>query len=166
MTSGWHPHHTFCVWLPRSRPLCFIWVGTRVQVLPEQLCLHRPPGGGWPPAQPWRPLALGQPSRGQCFLLGASLTRLRRVSTPPTCYPSPTPVAMVITAQLFSSKKEILSWSPFIFFFKFRVGRGYKQSWNSCDMLTLKSSFEKPDTSLWNYVYTCSDWRALWKLAL
>lgn len=91
-------------------PLFHLGAGTRVQVLPEQLCPPRPPGGGLLPIPltGW-PSALGQPCGGQRFSSWSFSHEARvRVGTPPTCYPSPTPAALVVitTAQLFFSQRN------------------------------------------------------------
>ena len=102
-------------------PSFHLGVGTRVQVLPEQLCPPRPPGGGRLPVPlTGQPLALGQPCGGQRFSSWSFSHETQvGVGTPPACYPSPTPASIGSdnhSTAFFLKEKEILSWPPFILF--------------------------------------------------
>ena len=171
VTSRQHPHHTFCMWLPRSRPLRSTWEwgpGCRC-------CLSscvRPglqAGIGFPSRSLGSLWLSGSHVEGSAFLLGASLMRLRwewvlhLLATPAQPQQA---LVVIITAQLFFSKKKKFSLDLLLFCFNLEWAEGINSQEIVVITLTLKSSFEKPDTSLWKYVYTCCDWRARWKLAL
>lgn len=100
-------------------PLFHLGSGTKVQVLSKQLCPPQPPGGGRLPVPlTGQPSALGRPCGGQCFFSWSFSHETQvRVGTPLTCYPSPTPAALVVISQhsFFSQRKRNSLLTSFYF---------------------------------------------------